>query len=244
MKLIELESVRSTNDYVKENAGSLVSPSMVVARAQTAGRGQRGNSWESEPGANLTFSVFVRLHGFPARRQFAVSEAVALAVADTLGAFGVEAKVKWPNDIYVGDRKICGILIEHSLMGAELMHTIAGAGVNVNQKRFLSPAPNPVSMWQLLGRETQLAAVRDEMVRRLESAFSRIAGEEGRQRVHKEFSGRLWRGDGKAYPFRDTATGEVFEASIAGIDPDGPLRLRLDCGQEREYLFKQVEFLL
>ncbi len=160
MKLIELESVRSTNDYVKENAGSLVSPSMVVARAQTAGRGQRGNSW-------------------------------------------VEAKVKWPNDIYVGDRKICGILIEHSLMGAELMHTIAGAGVNVNQKRFLGPAPNPVSMWQLLGRETQLAAVRDEMVRRLESAFSRIADEEGRQRVHKEFSGRLWRGDGKAYPFGD-----------------------------------------
>ncbi len=129
-------------------------------------------------------------------------------------------------------------------MGAELMHTIAGAGINVNQKRFLSPAPNPVSMWQLLGRETQLVAVRDEMVRRLESAFSRIADEEGRQRVHQEFSGRLWRGDGKAYPFRDTATGEVFEASIAGIDPDGPLRLRLDCGQEREYLFKQVEFLL
>ncbi len=77
-------------------------------------------------------------------------------------------------------------------------------------------------MWQLLGRETQLAAVRDEMVRRLESAFSRIADEEGRQRVHKEFSGRLWRGDGKAYPFRDTATGEAFEASIAGIDPRRP----------------------
>lgn len=244
MNLIELESVRSTNDYVKDNASSLESPTMVVAHEQTAGRGQRGNSWESEPGANLTFSVFVRLTKFPARRQFAVSEAVALAVADTLGVFDIEAKVKWPNDIYVGDRKICGILIEHSLMGAELMHTVIGAGINVNQKEFLSPAPNPVSMFQLLGRPTAVETVREEMIRRLDLAFPRVGDEKGRHRIHQEFLQRLWRGDGDLHPFRDTATGEIFEAVISGIDPDGPLRLRLACGQERTYLFKQVEFMI
>lgn len=244
MNLRLLESVDSTNNYAKANAASLPSPTMVVAREQTAGRGQRGNSWESEPGANLTFSVFVRLPGFPARRQFAVSEAVALAVADTLGVFGVQAKVKWPNDIYVGDRKICGILIEHALMGAELMHTVIGAGINVNQKRFLSPAPNPVSMRQLLGKETPVVAVREKVAARLEAAFLRLGDEEGRLGVHREFLRRLWRGDGNAYPFRDASTGEVFKAVIAGIDPDGPLRLRLADGEEREYLFKQVEFLL
>lgn len=173
MNLRLLESVDSTNNYAKANAASLPSPTMVVAREQTAGRGQRGNSWESEPGANLTFSVFVRLPEFPARRQFAVSEAVALAVADTLGVFGVQAKVKWPNDIYVGDRKICGILIEHALMGAELMHTVIGVGINVNQKRFLSPAPNPVSMRQLLGKETPVVAVREEVAARLGGSIQR-----------------------------------------------------------------------
>lgn len=245
MRLIELETVDSTNNYAKEHAAGLDSPVMIVAREQTAGRGQRGNSWESEPGANLTFSAFVRLPQIPARRQFALSEGVALAVADTLAAFGIEVKVKWPNDIYVGDRKICGILIEHAIMGTGLTHSIIGAGINVNQRRFLSPAPNPVSMWQLLGRETPVEAVREEMMRRLEDCFGRMDDEEGRMAVHAEFLRRLWRSDGKAYPFRDTATGEVFDARIEGIDPDGPLLLRLPADATlRTYLFKQVEFLL
>lgn len=242
MKLIELESVRSTNDYVKENAGSLVSPSMVVARAQTAGRGQRGNSWESEPGANLTFSVFVRLHGFPARRQFAVSEAVALAVADTLGAFGVEAKVKWPNDIYVGDRKICGILIEHSLFGDHIRHTVAGAGINVNQREFRSDAPNPVSMVQFLGHDTDLTAFRAEVAQALERRLSVLGGDT--ESLHREYLSRLWRGDGGMYPFRDVRAGEEIEAAIEGVAPDGTLRLRLRDGCVRDYAFKEVEFRL
>lgn len=244
MRLIELPSIDSTNNYVKSHAEELESPTMVVAAEQTAGRGQRGNSWESEPGANLTFSAFVRLQTVPARRQFAVSEAVAIAVADTLAESGIEAKVKWPNDIYVADDKICGILIEHAILGTDLTHTIVGAGINVNQQRFVSPAPNPVSMRQLLGRDIPLADVRDAMMRHLETAFTRVVDEDGRMRVHEEFVKRLWRGDGKAYPFRDTATGETFEAEIAGVDPDGPLHLRLPGGEQREYLFKQVEFLL
>lgn len=244
MNLVELESVGSTNDYVKAHIDALTSPAMVTAFAQTAGRGQRGNSWESEPGANLTFSVFVRLPDFPARRQFAVSEAVTLAVVGMLKSFGLEAKVKWPNDIYVGDRKICGILIEHAIMGTLLAHTIIGAGININQRRFISPAPNPVSMWQLLGCETPVETVREEMMRRLEDCFRHLADEEGRMAVHDGFLRCLWRGDGNTYPFRDTATREEFTASIAGIDPDGPLLLRLVGGEEREYLFKQVEFLL
>ncbi len=243
MRLIELSTVDSTNNYAKAHAGELESPSMIVAVEQTAGRGQRGNSWESEPGANLTFSVFVRLTQLPARRQFALSEAVALAVADTLAAFGIEAKVKWPNDIYVGDRKICGILIEHSIMGAGLNYSIIGTGINVNQRKFISSAPNPISMWQLLDCATPVERVREEMMRRLEGRLTHMGDEEGRMAVHAEFLRRLWRGDGKAYPFRDTATGEKFAAIISGVDPDGSLRLHLLDGTHRDYIFKQVEFL-
>ena len=118
MNYLELEETASTNTYATQHAGELADMTMVTARRQSAGRGQRGNSWESEPGRNLTFSLFFRpprsLHP---RSQFFISEAVALAIADALAGRGVEAMVKWPNDIYCGDRKICGILIEHSLFG-------------------------------------------------------------------------------------------------------------------------------
>lgn len=244
MRHVHIDSVGSTNSYLAGKAQQLHETLMLTAREQTAGRGQRGNHWESEPGKNLTFSVFTRLEKFPARRQFAVSEAFALAIVRALERFGVKARVKWPNDIYVGDRKICGILIEHALMGSELMHTIAGAGINVNQREFLSDAPNPVSMSNILGCDTDLEELRLTLAEFIEQAFAAIVDEEGRQSVHRQFLKRLWRFDGQLHPFRDTASGERFQASIDDVDPDGPLILRLPDGIRRSYLFKQVEFLL
>ena len=117
MKFLNLEETLSTNSYASARAAELEDWTVVSARRQTAGRGQRGNGWEAEEGKNLTFSVFFRPENFRARDQFALSEAVALAVVETLAGEGIEARVKWPNDIYVGDRKICGILIEHAVMG-------------------------------------------------------------------------------------------------------------------------------
>lgn len=243
MKILEFDELESTNSRAAELARSLDAPTMIVATKQTAGRGQRGNSWESEPGKNLTFSVLARLKDFPAKRQFAISEATALAIADALGDFGIDARVKWPNDIYVGDKKICGILIEHSLMGSTLQHSIIGAGINVNQREFVSSAPNPVSMMQILGSETSLLEIRSKVASRLEAALSRIADESGRLKVHREFLRRLWRGEG-FHPFVDKATGARFEARIAEIQPDGPLILQLPDGSMKSYLFKQVEFIL
>ena len=98
---------------------------VVSCTAQTSGRGQRGNTWESAPGENVTMSVLIRPDGVAPREQFAISEAVALAVAETLDAYlpsGMRAEVKWPNDIYVGDRKICGILIENRISSTEICH--------------------------------------------------------------------------------------------------------------------------
>ncbi len=127
---------------------------VLMAREQTAGRGQRGNSWEAAPGMNVTMSVMLRPQGLPAAAQFAISEAVAMGVVDLLDSLGVDgARVKWPNDIYVGDRKVCGILIENSLCGTIVGRSVAGVGLNVNQREFVGGAPNPVSLRQLLGRD-------------------------------------------------------------------------------------------
>ena len=241
MEIIRLETTESTNFWLAERADSLEAPCLVYALRQTAGRGQRGNSWEAEPGMNLTASALLRPEGIEAASQFSVSEAVALAVADVLGMHGIEARVKWPNDIYVGDRKICGILIENSIYGRTIGRSVAGIGINVNQTRFVGDAPNPVSMAMLNGETYSLEDMAGNLAAALESRLAMLGD---RERLHEEFMERLWRGDGIAYPFADRRAGERIKASIEAVDPDGMLTLCLDGGETLRYAFKEVEFLL
>lgn len=243
MVIIHLEEVDSTNAYIMREANHLEAPVMVVAHTQTAGQGQRGNTWESAPGKNLTFSIFYRPMGLPPMAQFSMSEAVALGVVDLLGNHGIDAKVKWPNDIYIGDKKICGILIRHSIMSSYVAYSVIGVGIDVNQKKFLSDAPNPVSMTQITGKNYDLSQLEKEIAKIMESRLALIQTEESRLALHKEFMKKLWRGDGKLYPFADTATGESFNASIEDIAFHGPMTLRLADGTLRTYAFKEVSFL-
>lgn len=200
----------------------------LMAREQTAGRGQRGNSWEAEPDMNITLSVMLRPENLPAARQFEISEAVALAVADTVEAMGIgNVAVKWPNDIYVGDRKIAGILIENALSGSLISRSIAGIGLNVNQTEFRSDAPNPVSARQLTGRNYDIQKIAAEMVHRILDRLNRDN--------HAEYRRRLWRGTG-LWPWR-TPDGTEFRAEIIDVDPTGMLYL---SGQPRPFAFKEV----
>ena len=176
--------------------------------------------------------------------QFSKSEAVALSVEYFLARHGIEAKVKWPNDIYVGNRKICGILIRHSVMGAFVEYSVIGVGINVNQVAFVSDAPNPVSMRQITGRRYDVASLYGEIAAIMESRLERIGYEDYRKSLHEEFMKSLWRGDGKEHMFMDVAAGETFSAAIAGIESHGPMRLRLSDGTERTYAFKEVAFVL
>ncbi len=242
MNIIHLNEVDSTNAYIMREAENLDAPVMVLAHTQTAGQGQRGNTWESEPGKNLTFSIFYRPDRLPPMAQFSMSEAVALGVVDFLAAHDIDAKVKWPNDIYVGDRKICGILIRHSILGGVVSSSVIGVGIDVNQKEFFSDAPNPVSMWQLTGKEYELSLMEKEIAELMEQRLKLIRTEDDRRALHKEFMGKLWRGDGALYPFTDVATGEIFMARIEDIASHGPMTLRLEDGTARTYAFKEVVF--
>ena len=153
--IIWLESVDSTNEECRRHISDIDNLSVVAALSQTSGKGQRGNSWISAPGENLTFSVVLKFPssvsaGEPgpvkAYDQFVLSEIAALAVVDLLAEHGIQAKIKWPNDIYVGEKKICGILIENTLQGEWIQHSIIGIGLNVNQRNFDATLPNPTSM--------------------------------------------------------------------------------------------------
>ena len=141
---IHLESIRSTNTYLAQNAEGAVHGTVVYADCQTAGRGQRGNSWESADFKNITMSMLLRPANVKPSCQFWLSEAVALAVVHTLDRYidnGVS--IKWPNDIYWNDRKICGILVEHSLSGGKIDHTIAGIGLNSTKRNSCLTHPTP-----------------------------------------------------------------------------------------------------
>ena len=162
-RIIHIEETDSTNRWLKENGeGTMV----VVADYQTAGKGCGTNSWESERGKNLTFSMLIHPTDIPASQQFRITEVVSVALCEVLERYLLTVpelaeglSIKWPNDIYRGDKKICGVLIENRLQGNVIVDSIIGIGLNVNQTEFVSDAPNPVSLRQLLGREIDREAL-------------------------------------------------------------------------------------
>ena len=159
--LIHISETNSTNSYLqnfcaKEKTEEFTT---VAADYQTSGRGQRGNSWESEPHKNLLFSFVLFPEFLEARRQFLISQIVSLAIKEELDTYTDDVSIKWPNDIYWKEKKICGILIENDLIGRNISRSIAGIGININQEEFHSPAPNPVSLYQITGKQYDIYEV-------------------------------------------------------------------------------------
>lgn len=241
MEILFYPSLESSNTFLKQNKD--IAPfCMVVAVSQPAGRGQRGNTWESEPGKNLTFSFYFAPEKLPASRQFTISEAVALSVVDLLRHYGIDALVKWPNDIYAEGKKICGILIENSIYGSSISKCIVGVGLNVNQTQFSSSLPNPVSMSQMTGREYPLEKVALKLGDILEQNLKKIDDENFHRSLHQRYLTELWRGDGDFYPFKD-ADGNEFKASIHDIEPMGHILLKKENGETSRFAFKEIAFL-
>lgn len=157
------DSVESTNDEARRLIRDLDNLSVIAARCQTAGRGQGDHKWHSLPGENLTFSVVLKfgergLAPLAARDALLITETVTLAIRLYLEEKGITVRIKWPNDIYTGDRKICGILIENILQGQDVASSIIGIGLNLNQTEFPSDLPNPVSLALLTGSRYYPAA--------------------------------------------------------------------------------------
>lgn len=237
-KILEFEQADSTNTLAASLPGEeLEDKSVVLTFRQTAGRGQAANRWECDPGKNISMTVVFRPLRLEAARQFAVSMAVALGCRDWIGRYVEGCTVKWPNDVYVGDRKMVGILIEHTISGAYIGRSLCGIGVNINQHLFLSDAPNPVSMFQLLGRELPLNLVLEEL---LDCIGKRYAQVHNYPLLERDFLQSLYRRYGE-YSWEDEEG--VFRAAVSGIDEYGRLVLKDSGGNERVYGFKEVKYL-
>ncbi len=237
--IYHLDITASTNDDARD--AKYHEGDVVWADFQTAGRGQRGHEWHSRKGENLTFSVVLEPTFVPIAEQFSVSEVVALSLVDMLAEYGIEAKIKWTNDIYVGDKKLVGILIEHSLASTTLRRTIVGVGINVNQTEFNPSIPNPVSMAQLLGKELNAEEVLQHFLKRLQNNYEMLR-EGGKTRLHDRYNELLYRKN--EYHTYALPSGEKFSAKILGTAPNGALRLEDEQGKTKDYLFKEIEFVI
>ena len=144
--IIWLDTAESSNDEARKAIDSLDNLSVIAVKCQTKGRGQRTNTWLTNPGENLTFSIVLKDFDILPTEQIAISQITALSVVDYLALHGISAAIKLPNDIYVGTKKICGILIENSLRSGDIRWSIIGIGININQTIFPSSLPNPTSV--------------------------------------------------------------------------------------------------
>lgn len=240
--LIHISETSSTNTYMHEllEREKVPEGSCVWADFQTAGRGQIGNVWESEAGKNLTFSIVIYPNFLPANRQFLISELSAYSVKELLDKYISDITVKWPNDVYWKDRKICGMLIENDLSGQNLYASVSGIGINLNQKEFYGGAPNPVSLWQILGHEVDRETCMQEFLDIFYANYVLIL--EGREKeLHDKYMQSLYRKEG--FYWYEDANGR-FEAALQGIEPTGHLLLALKDGTVRRYEFKEVKYIL
>jgi BirA family biotin operon repressor/biotin-[acetyl-CoA-carboxylase] ligase len=219
---------------------------------QTAGRGQAGNSWESEAGKNLLFSALLRYEGIHAASQWRLSMLVAVALWDTLAKYlpDEQLTIKWPNDIYFGDKKLVGILIENSLSGQYIGHSIVGIGVNVNQTNWLSNAPNPISMKEITGEEYDAEVLMNEWIISMESWELRTTEEIKNAYLQHLYGRNGWH----LYVEREVSVAPTaiakkgiegsFLAETRNITEQGELVLRLQNNEEKIYHFKQIRFVL
>lgn len=234
-----IQETTSTNDEARRDCYDHLDA--IWSEHQTAGRGQRGHTWHSTEGENVTFSVVLKPTFLPVVEQFLLSEIVALSLVDTMAHYGIECRIKWTNDLYAGDSKLAGVLIEHSLSVDSIARTIVGIGLNINQVEFPSDLPNPTSMTLLQSKRFDRREVLDRFMQTLEAWYERLR-QGNKQQIEECYRSKMYHLD-EPHTYA-LPSGEEFTATIRGVRPSGELRLEHADGTLHEYAFKEVEFVL
>lgn len=245
---IKIKKTTSTNTLAKEleivNCSNI--PFVISTDSQTGGRGQRGNSWESEQGKNLTFSLVVYPCWMSSARQFELSMLISIGIVNALRNYVPDKdmlKVKWPNDIYYGDKKLGGILIENSLGEKCIEKSVVGIGINVNQTVFISDAPNPVSLADITGKECNKEELLEKVVNNILDMFEQYEENTEVDELSALYNNMLWRKDRQVYKWID-AEKHDFEGSIDYVDIDGRIFIVEKNGTKKSFLFKELTAVL
>ncbi len=234
------DTLESTNNYCKLlDPDNVEEFTVICARRQTAGIGQRGNTWASEPYKNLTFSLILKPTFLRASEQYGLTMAVAVAVATSVERqLSRTVLVKWPNDIYVDDKKICGILSSSQIHADRIAHSICGIGLNVNQTIFPEWVPNPTSMKLLSGKEFVLEEVLASLLKDIQSEYNLL--QKDPSAIKRQYMERLYRlGSQASYIYQ----GEHIQATIIDVDHFGNLVLKLVTGRDITCSLKEIRFV-
>ncbi|GHV43469.1 biotin--[acetyl-CoA-carboxylase] ligase [Bacteroidia bacterium] len=242
---LHVSETLSTNALMAEMLHTETLPSgfVIAADYQSAGRGQANNCWETERCKNLTFSILYFPKNMPATQNFIIAQAAALAVKMVLDkevAASTDERftVKWSNDVYFQEKKICGILIENTLKLNTIQYSIIGIGVNINQTLFRSDAPNPVSLSQITGKNYDLNIILEKIC---EKIICFLENDKNYYKIRENYFNSLYRRNG-FYPYQ-SSDGTYFNAQICAMENDGKMILETEKGEKRGFYFKEVKFL-
>jgi BirA family biotin operon repressor/biotin-[acetyl-CoA-carboxylase] ligase len=238
---IRLDSVNSTNNYTATLInGNAAEGTVVITHEQTAGRGQRGNLWISEPGKNLTCTYLLRPKFLRISDQFILNKAIALAAAKAIQQFipSNVVHIKWPNDIFLQNKKVAGILVETSMQGGHIVSCLAGIGINVNQQQIQAESGNPISICEVLETELKLDDVLNALSENLEVLYLQLkAGKI--ENIDLSYNNLLWK-KGETHSFyRD---GIPFTAEVKCVDEQGCLHLIGDKNQELIFVHGAIQW--
>lgn len=241
---IHVESVDSTNSYASEMLRQieLSEGSLIYTFEQLSGRGQRGNAWESEPNKNVALSLVLYPKFLTVEKQFLLTKIISLAVADLMAEMlgdSINPKkisIKWPNDIYVNDKKIAGILIENTLKEASIQSSVVGIGINVNQRDFYSS--NAISLVMLTDKEFKLMDVMERLCEFLEARYLQLKASKVKS-IENAYLERLHRfEEWSNYRSEDV----IFEGKVKGVSKTGKLQLEIRSGEIKEFDLKEITF--
>lgn len=242
--IIQLQEVSSTNRYAQQHLHDqeVTEGTIFISTTQTAGKGQGNNQWESEPGQNITCSIILTPTFLPIEEQFKITQTASLGIIRAIQPIIPDANItiKWPNDIYVDNRKICGILIQNTLLGANLQHSIIGIGLNVNQEIFISDAPNPVSLQNITHQHHPIDALLKTLFNSIWFYYQKLCSDEFKipdQLYHT----LLYRKD-SWHRYKDNKG--AFEGKITGTGAYGHLNIIDREYHTRSYDLKEIKFLL
>jgi len=240
-KRLKFESLDSTNNYAIQLIEDQLPEegSIVWATEQKKGKGQRGNFWESEKGKNLTFSIILYPDFLKPEEQFYLSKVISLGIVEYLKSFVRNIKIKWPNDIYAGNNKIAGILIENSLIGSSISHCVAGIGININQVSFTSDAPNPISLKLLNNKDFDLEVCLNHICLSIENLYL-VLKNKNFSDLDIQYLNNLYLLEQKSL-FK--SKGEIFEGRITGITNVGELIIKPTKGEEKNYSFDEISYM-
>ncbi|MBL4715613.1 MAG: biotin--[acetyl-CoA-carboxylase] ligase [Bacteroidetes bacterium] len=244
---IELEQVDSTNTYAMKlaNDANCVEGTVINTKLQTEGKGQREGFWESASGQNLTFSCIVKPSFLSASEQFNLNKAVSLGIYDYVNFeldasnFQNEVTIKWPNDIYVSDKKISGILIENIIAQSKIKSSVIGIGINVNQTSFATMIPNAISIKGITQNTVDLHNALNSCLKYLEIRYLQLRNG-NTEALHNDYMKNLYKHN--TWHDYKTPDGKIT-GKIIDITPFGKLVVKNKAGRSSNYDFKEIQYL-